>query len=174
MADVLSDAVGVRIVRAEEWAQYRALRLRALAGDPRAFGARLDEEEAQPEAFWRARLDDPLSRTFVAGDWQGLCTLRLPAPPAPSPFPRAPVAAEIHGMWVAPELRGRGAGRALIDAALAEARAQGAKAASLWVNVEQKEAARLYERCGFVAQGEPMRGTRDPTRVFQRMERVLD
>lgn len=154
----------VRRVVPDEWARLRELRLRALATDPRAFGATLAEEEAQPDEWWRSRLADVRAATLIAGDWQGMCTIRIADDAAH---------AEIFGMWVAPEARGSGAGRAIIDAAIDQARAWKLERVDLWVNVEQAAAARLYERAGFRRAGPAEPGKRDPTRTYQRMARSI-
>ena len=45
----------VRRLRPDEWRELRALRLRALADAPEAFGATLAEAEADPDAAWQLR-----------------------------------------------------------------------------------------------------------------------
>lgn len=161
-------AVLVRESREEEWARLRALRLRALHEDPRAFGRTLAEEGSEDADEWRRRWYGPSFASFVVHDaadtWLGMCGVRLS---------EDATSAEILGMWVAPKARGAGAGMLLLEAAQACARERGATRIELWVNVAQTGATRLYERGGFAAVGEPWRGTRDPTRVFQRMERDL-
>lgn len=56
---------------------------------------------------------------------------------------------EIKRMYVVPEERGRGVGRALFDALEAEARALGLSRLVLETGVRQQEAIALYERAGF-------------------------
>ena len=155
--------VRARLVEPSEWRRLRDLRLRALAADPPAFGRTFAEESAEPPEAWRARWFGPRGAAFVLEGWDGLCAALLSEDGA---------SAEVLSMWVAPEARRAGAGRALLDAAVAWARAKGARRVTLWVNVAQESARRLYERGGFVAVGEPHRGTRDPTRSFQKMERL--
>ncbi|HUR70283.1 MAG TPA: GNAT family N-acetyltransferase [Candidatus Thermoplasmatota archaeon] len=153
----------VRPARPEEWRALRALRLRALEEDPRAFGRTLDEERAQPEAEWRERAFGPRNAIFVAeraGALVAMCGLHV----------EDDGALQLWGMWTAPEARGAGVGRALVDAALAEARARGAARVHLWVNLQQAGAMRLYERAGFERDGAPIQGTRDTTRTYQRMQ----
>lgn len=53
--------VTVRRFRADEWRAYRALRLRALADSPDAFGSTLEREAAFPDGDWRTRLADGAS-----------------------------------------------------------------------------------------------------------------
>jgi ribosomal protein S18 acetylase RimI-like enzyme len=54
---------------------------------------------------------------------------------------------EIRQMWVDKAYRGRGYGRALVDAMVAEARRRGAL--RVWVASYDFQAPGLYERCGF-------------------------
>ena len=51
-------------------------------------------------------------------------------------------------MWVAPELRGSGVGRRLVEAIVDWALARGAARVCLCVESGNAEARRLYERCG--------------------------
>jgi GNAT superfamily N-acetyltransferase len=57
--------------------------------------------------------------------------------------------AELKRMFVKPEARGRGVGRALLEALLEEARALGAAQAVLETGVRQTAALALYVRAGF-------------------------
>jgi ribosomal protein S18 acetylase RimI-like enzyme len=59
----------------------------------------------------------------------------------------------IHGLAVAVSYRGRGLGRALIEAAAAEATRRGARKLSLRVLGGNTVARALYESCGFVVEG---------------------
>jgi GNAT superfamily N-acetyltransferase len=66
----------------------------------------------------------------------------------------AVVGGELDGLFVEPDLWGRGIGRALIDAATGEARRKGL---ALRV-IANPSARRFYESCGFAIEGE------EPTR----------
>ena len=159
------DGVAVCLIRADEWATLREVRLRALATDPRSFGATLAEESALAEADWQARAaPQPDRATFVAelgGAWAGIVTGK-----------KEDGAVEVLGLWAAPEARGHGVGRALMDAVAEWTRQRGAGRLLLWVSTENAPALRLYEACGYEKVGEPRQGKRDPTRWFWLMERV--
>ena len=60
---------------------------------------------------------------------------------------------EIRGLAVAPKARGRGIARALLEAAMEEARRGGARRMSLRVLGHNTPARRLYESMGFVVEG---------------------
>jgi GNAT superfamily N-acetyltransferase len=64
----------------------------------------------------------------------------------------AVVGGELDGLFVEPDLWGRGIGRALVDAATHEARRKGL-ALTVIANTSVR---RFYESCGFTAEGEEM------------------
>src|SRR5262249_51652316 len=57
--------------------------------------------------------------------------------------------AELKRMYVAPELRGQGVGRVLVDALESEARQLGVRRLVLETGVRQTAAIALYRRAGF-------------------------
>jgi ribosomal protein S18 acetylase RimI-like enzyme len=59
----------------------------------------------------------------------------------------------VNGLAVSPAFRRRGVGRALIEAASAEARRRGARRLTLRVLGPNETARRLYESAGFVVEG---------------------
>lgn len=61
--------------------------------------------------------------------------------------------AVLDDLWVDPGFRGRGLGRALLEAALADAAGNGARAAMLEADAADGRAAALYESVGFVRKG---------------------
>ncbi|MFB7618294.1 GNAT family N-acetyltransferase [Kitasatospora sp. NPDC056181] len=60
---------------------------------------------------------------------------------------------QIQGLAVDASVRGRGLGRALVEAACTAAREQGARRITLRVLGHNTPARRLYEACGFVVEG---------------------
>lgn len=62
--------------------------------------------------------------------------------------------AELHRLYLDPELWGRGLGRALVEAALAWCRAVGLRRVILWSDTRFDRAHRLYEQLGFTRRGE--------------------
>ena len=142
----------IREVRPDEWQAWRALRLRALADTPDAFGETLERARTYDEATLRQltapRADSTRLLAERDGVPVGMCVLVIAADQR---------AANLYAMWVAPEARGTGVGRALVEAALVWAR--GRAALEVTLHVTQDPARRLYERCGFVDTGrrEPLR-----------------
>lgn len=151
-------AFTVRPFKAEEWPAYRAIRLRALADAPDAFGSTLAAEEALAPETWAARLarstTSGIDRALAAeanGMLVGLAWAREDAVDSSI--------VNLFQMWVAPQARGRGVAAALLDEAVRWATGRGAKAVQLGVTCTNAEALRLYERAGFVDAGvrEPLR-----------------
>lgn len=141
-----------------EWPIYKTLRLQALEESPDAFGSTLDLELGRSDAAWSERLqiaassgqDCPLIAE-VEGKPSGLVWAKADA--------NDPGTVNIFQMWVAPEVRGRGVGEALLQAAIHWARQYGAHFAKLGVTYGDTPAMRLYQRTGFVEIGsrEPIR-----------------
>jgi ribosomal protein S18 acetylase RimI-like enzyme len=72
---------------------------------------------------------------------------------APTPLAANRHVRQIQGLAVAADARGRGVGRALVEAACAAAREAGARRVTLRVLGGNTSARRLYERCGFRVEG---------------------
>jgi len=62
--------------------------------------------------------------------------------------------AELHRLYLDATLRGRGVGRALVEAVLGWCRAAGIKQLTLWSDTRFDRAHRLYEGMGFTKTGE--------------------
>lgn len=133
---------------ANGWERVRAIRLRALADTPDAFGTTLAQDGARPPEGWRARLENSASATFIStmdGQDVGLVS--------GSAYDGSDRVAGLFGMWVAPEARGRGIAGGLVDAVIAWARARGYVRLLLDVADTNTPAIRLYESKGFVPNG---------------------
>jgi 2'-5' RNA ligase len=121
----------------------RAARLAALADSPRSFGRTLEEETARPAAWWedlaRRSAAGVTDRVFLAGGGAaGMAGGHLEGEDV-----------VLWGMWVAPDARGKGVGRALMDAVVAWARSIGAPRVVLLVKDGVPFAAELYASAGF-------------------------
>lgn len=69
-------------------------------------------------------------------------------------FAAEPGVAHLYAMWVAPDARGAGVGRALVEAVAAWARYRGCGRVVLFVTETNQRARGFYEACGFADTGE--------------------
>jgi GNAT superfamily N-acetyltransferase len=130
----------------DDWFLLRALRLRALATDPAAFGSTLAVEKTFDEATWRQRLRT--SAWLAASTGMRPCGLMALAARSNNPS-----IGDVLAVWVAPESRGRGTGAALLDALIATAHQLGLHTLALFVVDGNLPAERLYSQHGFVRTG---------------------
>ena len=125
---------------------YRALRLRSFREHPEAFTTSAEELEAQTLADTGKRLAAPDMKFWGAFEDGVLCGhVGLER----ETRAKCRHKAKLVGMYVAPEHHGRGIGRALVDALLAQAREDGIELIVLTVTEGNARASTLYERCGF-------------------------
>jgi GNAT superfamily N-acetyltransferase len=164
--------LNIRRIRADEGLQLRALRLRALADAPMAFGSTLAREEGFAEHVWHERATGGASGgdrvTFIAerdGRWIGVATGLENDPDGSGPV--------LVGMFVDPAERGHRVGAALVEAVTAWARTRGAARLSLWVTSTNTPGIALYDRCGFRATGEARPLGHTPSLTEMRMVRDL-
>ena len=103
----------IRRVGRDEWGELRALRLRALQDAPDAFGSTYEEESSRTDAEWMgwaADLADGGSSFGVVADDGGWIAMAVGAPHRDHPGE-----AGLFAMWVAPDARHAGIGRALVE-----------------------------------------------------------
>jgi dihydropteroate synthase len=139
--------VVIREARADEWREWRELRLRALADTPDAFGETLATARAKDEATWRSFTAPQPDKLRLLAERDGV-PVGMCVPVIADDQRRA----NLYAMWVAPEARGSGVGQALVDTALRWCRSQAALEVELRVTGDG--AKRMYERCGFRDTGE--------------------
>ena len=140
-------------LKEEDWARFRELRLRSLLDSPDAFGSTYGDESSQGEPAWR---------DWAAGRWRGgkaaVFVGRADGMPVgtatAAEYDAEPGVAYLYAMWVAPDARGAGLGRALLDAVAGWARDRGCDRLMLSVTESNEVARHVYEACGFVDTGE--------------------
>jgi GNAT superfamily N-acetyltransferase len=126
----------------------KALRLASLADSPDAFLSTLADEEAMSNAAWRARLASNAAGletagflALVGGEARGLVVGVRREDRADS--------VNLNALWVAPDARGLGAGRALVDAVCRWAQQIGRTRVTLAVVEKNDAATAFYRACGF-------------------------
>lgn len=165
---VESQTVTVGRLVADDWQAYRAIRLAMLHESPSAFGSTHGEAASYDEELWRQRLANNV-----------VILARVGAAPAGSVMYSEYGTTDrddcaLFGMWVDPDFRGAGVGKALVDAVVAQARAGGKRRVVLHVVTDNDPAGRLYERAGFVPTGRTVPYPHDDRVVEVEMELVLD
>lgn len=141
----------VRRLQPADAPAWRHLRLRALREHPEAFTSGYEEEAPKPLSSYEQRIGAATGvrfwGAFAGGALVGMVGLdrELRA--------KARHKATVVAMYVAPEQTGRGFGRRLLDALLADARAGGVELLVLTVTRGNDAAAGLYRRLGFATFG---------------------
>lgn len=134
----------VRMLGPADATLYRSLRLRALREHPDAFTSSYAEERERPvEAAAQRLANHAFWGAYRHAELWGMVGLER------EPRARNRHKASVMGMYVAPEARGQGVGRALLDALLRHARANGVESLVLTVTEGNTAAQRLYEAVGF-------------------------
>ena len=122
-------------------------------GDVAAFTALNEQWIAQHfvvEAEDRRQLDDPVAAYIEPGGQILVAELAGRVAGCVAIVPDGTGAFELSKMAVATELRGRGAGRRLLAAAIEHARSLGASSLFLGSSTKLADAVHLYEDAGFV------------------------
>lgn len=154
----------VRIVRADEWEAFRELRLRALEDAPDAFGGTHATAVEEPESYWHGWITgdgwDGVVRSWVADDRGRFRGMAVGAR-----FDDEPATLNLFGMWVAPEGRGSGIARRLVDMVEAWGLALGVERLVLRVSDGNARAEAFYAKLGFRRTPRPSLRLRDSSTV---------
>jgi GNAT superfamily N-acetyltransferase len=155
--------VVVRRVRADEWRALRDIRLRALEDAPEAFATRFEEARLRPDEWWidwAARSAEGDGQAMFLA-WDGGAAVGMVGTFAEDDR------RWLIAMWTDPAARGRGVGRALVEATVEFARAAGSDDLFLQVIEGNDTAASLYRACGFEDAGPGERHGNRPTREMR-------
>jgi ribosomal protein S18 acetylase RimI-like enzyme len=143
----------LRQLTKDDVGSFRRVRLLGLQESPTAFGASYAQEEKLPLEELAKRLEGSADR-WVIGAFNGKDLIGVIG------FIRqggdkSRHKGSIWGMYVMPEFRGQGVGRALFEEALGRIDAlPGLRKVGLAVVTSNVRALRLYEKFGFVSYGE--------------------
>jgi len=148
------------------------IRVQALRESPDAFSSTYEQEAGRDDATWAARVHavatSPNAQVLIACQHTEPCGLVW----CKSSDSEPPVVA-LFQMWVAPSSRGTGAGRALLDEAIAWATGLGAQCVCLGVTLAGSPAMHLYQSRGFCSVGVPEPLREGSTLTSQSMELQL-
>lgn len=162
----------VRALDADDVEALIALRRRALTEEPAAFGASVEDAGVMSERLTSAVGETARSAVFGAfldGRLVGMAGVIR------EHRPKTRHKALVWGMFVAPEARGSGVGRALLDAAVARAREwEGVVQVHLSVTDRAPAAMHLYGRAGFREWGREPRALRVDGAFVEERHLVLD
>jgi ribosomal protein S18 acetylase RimI-like enzyme len=162
-------------IRAEDWREYRTLRLEMLADTPLAYLETLETARSLSDDAWRARTERPTrpgNTAYAAvdrasGRWLGAMNAYV------SPDPTRVM---LVSVYITPDARGRAAGVTdlLLDAVIAWARDRpNAAALRLEVHEDNARARAYYERRGFALTGRSVPYALDRTQRDLEMELAL-
>lgn len=152
----------VRRFRADEWPQFREIRLEALKDTPIGFGERYGDALEKPDEAWQERAqraaEAPDSALFAAFTDGGKPVGTAGAFTKADSSLTDGVEMVIYGVYVSPDHRGPKLGVAtqLFDAVIRWAREVGADVITLSVHERNERAHAFYRRYGFVDTGETM------------------
>lgn len=137
----------IRQATADDWRLLREVRLRALADSPDAFLETFEAASNAPESQWRERATPSGQQASFLREEGAAMVGCFVADDPETVF--------LVAMWVAPELRGTGTARDLVQHVIDWSRQHGASRVCLSVEAGNDRAARLYEKCGFVETADP-------------------
>lgn len=135
--------ITVRALGDEDWQVYRDVRLTALREAPDAFAASAAQEESFDDELWQARVKR--SRRLVAED-DGKIVGVVSVGRVPQGDDKV---SELFGLWVTPELRGKGVAWKLVDAGVRQAREDSYNFVLYWVGTDNGRAVAFASSYGF-------------------------
>ena len=160
----MNEKVEVALLSQGEWERLKAIRIRALIENPEAFGANLEEVQAQSKDVWLKLFEkeDYLVASINGMDVGMLYIEVLNGDHGATCW--------IGGCWTDPIYRGNGVMRALFNYIDDHALEKDWKRQGLGVWVDNLLAIKAYESLGFTFAGEKMPGSR-ADKFFQHMIR---
>lgn len=139
----------IRRLTREDAGAYRALRLEGLKAHPLSFGSSHMREVERTEEEWAQRLE----RARIWGAFQDTVLVGIAGLAEKwAGYEKLDHYVELTGMYVAQPARGRGVGRALVEAVLNVAK-ESYEVVQLYVTADNRPAVALYRACGFVEAG---------------------
>ncbi|ACY95869.1 GCN5-related N-acetyltransferase [Thermomonospora curvata DSM 43183] len=124
--------------------------VRLLADDPLGSTRETPGEEL-PEPYWRAfeAIEKDPNNAIIVAEIDGEIAASLQLTYIPSLTYTGGERAQIEGVRVASEYRGKGVGQALINWVIEQARARGCRVVQLTTDRQRPNAIRFYQKMGF-------------------------
>lgn len=146
--------MNIRLLNDSDAEVYREVRLSALKNDPDAFGSTYDQEETKPLGYFVQRIHHTKDQ-FTLGCFDDSNTLVGIVNFSRENRLKTAHKGNIYGMYVEPQFRGRGVGKALLLALIERAtkECEGLEQIHLTVVSNNKSAKRLYVSLGFEVYG---------------------
>jgi ribosomal protein S18 acetylase RimI-like enzyme len=145
-------ATQIRQLAAADVQAFSALRREVTADNPVPMGLTLEEELTRPLEGFREQLSFPEPNAafgaFVGSELVGSAAVAWT-----SKFASSRHKVTLWGTFVSPRYRRRGIARALVEKAIAHAKANGVRRINLTVFVPNEPAVHLYRSLGFVVCG---------------------
>jgi ribosomal protein S18 acetylase RimI-like enzyme len=161
--------IEVKRIQPHQSELLRELRLRALQDAPDAFLENYDNARKKSIEHWQASAQKHATSPqavnffgFLNGELAGMVGAYI--------ADDEPDVANLCAMWVAPETRQQGLGKALVDRVIDWAKQAHVSRVRLWVNHENVNAVQFYWRCGFNDTGNTTVFPIKPDAVEQEME----
>jgi ribosomal protein S18 acetylase RimI-like enzyme len=140
----------IRKLGPKDASAYKELRLEALRNHPEAFSSSYEEEKEYPLERTASRFNDRYSFTFGAfADKRLIGVVSL----VPDTKRKIKHRGHIFAMYVTPNIRRTGAGKALIAKAISQAKENGVEQLYLTVTESNEPAKKLYQSFGFKTYG---------------------
>ena len=141
----------VKEINENDWELYKSLRLASLQESPDSFGSTLKREAAFSDEMWKARLKETTGSASIL-PLLGYCEGKAVA--LAWGVLNKTNSVNIYQMWVSPESRGLGIGRALVARIVSWANSLKVDSLSLFVTTTNYEAISLYNYFGFISEDE--------------------
>src|SRR5438876_815981 len=168
----MSVEFNIQRLRAEDTAALVVLRREALEREPLAFAASSEDDRGLSPEFVRTALADDQEQA-VFGQFDGSVLTGMIGLIRMSKVKQRHKAG-IWGMYVVPQARNKGIGRALLEAAIRHARGWGLDQLQLSVTEAAPGAKRLYETAGFRLWGQEPRALNWKGRFVDEYHLVLE
>ncbi|WP_018157077.1 GNAT family N-acetyltransferase [Demetria terragena] len=144
--------ISVRALGDDDWQAYRDIRLAALEESPDAFAASHQREKQFDESFWRQRMSR--SRRLVAeldGAPVGVVSVGdvVDEADVDQDGDTSEAVAELFGLWVSPDLRGKGVAWKLVEAGVNQAREEKLDHVVYWVGIDNGRGVAFASSFGF-------------------------